>query len=447
MINWGDIPLNTVIPFPFDSFGTNGESLTLTGLAVTDVEVYKGTSMTQRASDNGFALMDTDGIDIDTRTGIHGFSIDTSDNSDSGFYAAGEMYWVIVDAVTINTQTVRFVVGTFRLTPATSSAGVPKVDVTHFGGSAGTFSGGRPEVNTTHAAGTAWNSGAIGAPTLASDTITAAKIASDAITAAKIADGAIDAATFAAGAINNAAVSFDGSELTAIPWNASWDAEVQSEVDDALVAQRLDELLNADSDIDGAAPPTTGSVFFELLTKTTNSFTYDQTTDSLEAIRDKETDIETDTQDIQSRLPAALVSGRIDASVGAMAANVMTAAAAAADLTTELQSGLATQASVDTIDNFLDTEIAAILAAVDTEVASILSLLDDPRGEPGQGAPPVNPDLATKIDYLYKAWRNKKTQTSSTYSLFNDDASTVDQKATVSDDGTTTTVGEVASGP
>ena len=37
--------------------------------------------------------------------------------------------------------------------------------------------------------------------------------------------------------------------------------------------------------------------------------------------------VETDTQDIQSRLPAALVSGRIDASVGAMAANVVTAAA------------------------------------------------------------------------------------------------------------------------
>lgn len=76
-------------------------------------------------------------------------------------------------------------------------------------------------------------------------------------------------------------------------------------------------------------------------------------------------DIIGDTNDIQGRLPAALVSGRIDASVGAMAANVMTAAAAAADLTTELQSGLATQASVDTIDDFLDTEIAAIKAKTD----------------------------------------------------------------------------------
>jgi len=59
-----------------------------------------------------------------------------------------------------------------------------------------------------------------------------------------------------------------GAGLTAIPWNAAWDAEVQSEVEDALVVHRLDELLNADSDIDGAAPPTVGSVFHELMTKT-----------------------------------------------------------------------------------------------------------------------------------------------------------------------------------
>ena len=75
--------------------------------------------------------------------------------------------------------------------------------------------------------------------------------------------------------------------------------------------------------------------------------------------------VDTEIADIQARLPAALVSGRIDASVGAMAANVMTAAAAAADLTTELQSGLATAAALDAVDNFLDTEVAAIKAVTD----------------------------------------------------------------------------------
>ena len=96
---------------------------------------------------------------------------------------------------------------------------------------------------------------------------------------------------------------------------------------------------------------------------------------------------------------------------------------------------LATQASVNTIDDFLDTEIAAILA-----------LLDDARAEPGQGAPPVNPDLATKIDYLYKAWRNRHTQTATEYALYADDAITKDQKSAVSDDGVTFERGEVGTG-
>lgn len=64
-------------------------------------------------------------------------------------------------------------------------------------------------------------------------------------------------------------------------------AQVQTEAEDALVVHRLDELLNADSDIDGAAPPTVGSVFHELMSKTAGSFTFDQTTDSNEAIRDR----------------------------------------------------------------------------------------------------------------------------------------------------------------
>lgn len=57
-------------------------------------------------------------------------------------------------------------------------------------------------------------------------------------------------------------------------------------------------------------------------------------------------------------------------------ANVINASALATDAVTEIQSGLATQASVNTIDDFLDTEVAAILAAVDTEVAAIKAKTD-----------------------------------------------------------------------
>ena len=74
MICFGNVPAGSVLPIFFDSFaGSTGASITITGLAVTDIEVYKGTSMTQRASDNGYTLLDTDGIDLDGITGIQGF--------------------------------------------------------------------------------------------------------------------------------------------------------------------------------------------------------------------------------------------------------------------------------------------------------------------------------------------------------------------------------------
>lgn len=167
----------------FDSFdGGTGASSAMTGLAVTDIEIYKDGSTTQRASDAGYTLLDTDGLDFDGITGINGFSIDTGDNTDAGFYTVGAWFTVVVSSVTVDAQTVNFIAAQFRLMPAESVAGKPKADVDTFGGTAGTFSGGRPEVNTTHAAGTAWGSGAITAGALAADCITAAKLAADVTT-------------------------------------------------------------------------------------------------------------------------------------------------------------------------------------------------------------------------------------------------------------------------
>jgi hypothetical protein len=98
------------------------------------------------------------------------------------------------------------------------------------------------------------------------------------------------------------------------------------------------------------------------------------------------------------------------------------------------------------VDDFLDTEVAAILAATDTEVAATLALLDDARTEPGQGAPPVNPDAVTKLDYLYKWARNKKENDGTQNLYYADDGTTVDQKQSTSESGGTVTVGEMATG-
>lgn len=109
-----------------------------------------------------------------------------------------------------------------------------------------------------------------------------------------------------------------------------------------------------------------------------------------------------------------------------------------------------TAGTIATVTNLTNAATAGDLTttmktSVKTQVTDGLNV--DTYAEPAQGNPAATATLVTKIGFLYKAWRNRKTQTATTYSLFNDDAATVDHKATVSDDGTTTTVGEVATGP
>lgn len=96
------------------------------------------------------------------------------------------------------------------------------------------------------------------------------------------------------------------------------------------------------------------SIFARIVSKsaTADWDTFVNTTESLEALRDilgtpagatfavDLAAIQADTDNIQTRLPAALVGGRMDSSVGAMAADVITAAATATDYITELQTAV-----------------------------------------------------------------------------------------------------------
>ena len=411
----GDYQYGAVIYVPFNTFNAAGASVTITGLAVTDIEIYKNGSVAQRASDAGYTLLDTDGIDFDAITGIHGFSIDTADNTTAGFWGPGNDYFLVLSAITVDAQTVSFVAlfsmenragagVLLRTTIATLASQTSftltagSVDNSAYKGALiivsdaasvvqkamgaiSAYTGSTKtvtlladpaiftmavgdyvtiianvslkataptntlDVTATGAAGVDWGNvenptttvglsnttvgivtllnglaaGVITAASIATDAITAAKIAADAISATKIAAGAITAAKFAASAIDATAIAtgaFTAAKFAAGAFDAVWTvatrlltagtnivlakgtgvtgfndlstAQVNTEVDTALADARLDELLAADSDIDGAAPPVVGSVFHELLTKTTGSFTYDQTTDSLEAVRDNQ---------------------------------------------------------------------------------------------------------------------------------------------------------------
>jgi hypothetical protein len=109
-----------------------------------------------------------------------------------------------------------------------------------------------------------------------------------------------------------------------------------------------------------------------------------------------------------------------------------------------------TAGTITTVTNLTNAPTAGDLTAtmktsVNAEVLDVLNV--DTFAEPGQEAPGATVSLAKKIGYLYKFLRNKLTQTATELKVFADDATTVDQKSTVSDDGTTYTRGEIGTGP
>jgi len=168
------------------------------------------------------------------------------------------------------------------------------------------------------------------------------------------------------------------------------------------------------------------------------------------AVKTETASIQADTNDIQTRLPAALVSGRMDSSIGAVAAGAIAAASFAAGAFDAVWTVAARILTAGTnivlakgtgVTGFNDLSAAQVNA----EVLDVLTV--DTFTQPAQGAPPATTTILNMLRYQYKAWRNRLTQTATTYSLFADDQVTVDHKATISNDGVTFQKGQVTSGP
>ena len=328
-------------------------------------------------SDSATKAVDDTGFSIETygnASALHAFDLDTALQSVSVTQWLGQA----VAAVTVN--------------------GVPEVDVTHFNGAAGTFASGIPEVKV-------------------------ASLAAGSITAGVIADAAIDAATFAAdvdaeilsyviddatridaSALNTASVTTipailtdtaeigaAGAGLSAVPWNASWDAEVESEATDALVAQNLDHLVKIAVDTNFATTVHADSVVGQIAD---NGAGFDRTTDSLEVLRDSLATAtalataQTSIDDLPTNAELSTALGTADDAVLTAINDLPTNAELATALGTAddavLSAIAAVDTKIDTIDNFLDTEIADILTDtgttlddfIDGEVAAIKAKTD-----------------------------------------------------------------------
>jgi hypothetical protein len=250
-----------------------------------DVRIYKDGSATQRNTESGYTMTSP----FDSVTGLHLLSVDLSDNTDAGFYAAGSQYSVIlVPDETVDTLAVVRVLADFEIGPVSANA-------TQFAGQTITAGAG-VTMPATVASTTNITAGTITTATnvttvngLAAGVITAAAIATDAIDDDAIATGAITSTAFAAGAINAAAIAADAIGASELAADAV--TEIQSGLATAAALTTIDDFL----DTEIAA---------------------------IKAVTDL--------------LPDA----------GAL-------------------TSLATQASVNTIDDFLDTEIAAIKAKTD----------------------------------------------------------------------------------
>jgi hypothetical protein len=105
------------------------------------------------------------------------------------------------------------------------------------------------------------------------------------------------------------------------------------------------------------------------------------------------------------------------------------------------KTGYSISGTITTLDGLENVSTAQVNAEV------VDALVTDTYAEPGQGAPGATVSLKDKIGYIYKFLRNKKTATSTTISVYDDAGTTVDQKATISDDATTYTEEEYVSGP
>lgn len=187
-----------------------------------------------------------------------------------------------------------------------------------------------------------------------------------------------------------------GAGLSAVPWNAAWDAEVQSEVADALGVYD---------------PPTHAELVSE--------------------VNAAQSDI-------------AGVAALIGTPVADLATDIAAVQTAVGDLPTNSELATALAAA----DDAVLAAIAALnnLSAAEVNAEVVDALATDTYAEPGQGSPASTTTLATKIGFLYKAWRNRTTQTASEYALYADDGTTKDQEAGITDNGTTMDRAEVQTG-
>lgn len=182
---------------PFASYNDSGDSEALSGLAVSDIEVFKDGGVTSRATDSGYSIISDTGQYGD-RVGLYRCSIQLFNTTDdASFYAAGSQYHVAIDAVTVDGKNVRFFPAIFEIEANTDTGAIADAVwsksarvATSVSGSVGSVTGAVGSVTGAVGSVSGNVSGSVGS--VATDGITAASIAANAIGASELATDAVN---------------------------------------------------------------------------------------------------------------------------------------------------------------------------------------------------------------------------------------------------------------
>ena len=315
MKHLGDFDASTVIYGKFTTYRpSTGAAFTLGGTPA--LSVYKDNSTTQ--STTGVTLT----ADFDAVTGLNHFAIDTS--ADGTFYSAGSFFSIVITTGTVDSvSVVGTVVAEFTLRkssalkPATAgrtlvvdAAGLADANAVKVGPSG---------------SGTAQTARDLGASVLLSSGTDTGQVL--------LTSGKVDVNDKTGFALSSAGVQ------------AIWDALSSALTTVGSIGKRLVDYLTGDAYARLGAPAG-ASVSADIAS------------------------IKTDTgTTIPGRLPAALVGGRMDAYVGAMAANVLDSSALATSAVAEIQTGLSTldaagvRTALGLASANLDTQLGALATA------------------------------------------------------------------------------------
>ena len=356
---------------------------------------------------------------LDTEVSKDGGTFADATNEATEIATASGMYFVDLTSTEMTADTVAIIVKTSsagaKTTPIVmypQESGNIKVDLESIAGVAVSTSTAQLGVNVVNAAGTAWNSGAIGAATLAADTITAAKIAVDSIGASEL---AADAVTEIVNGVWNELMS---GHLTVGTYGQAMRAHsLSGEVNDVAATTTS---FAVDGFVEATADHFNGSIIVftsgAALGQSRTITDYSATTQVV-TLAEALTDAPADNDDFVI-VPGPLAGGTLQQTMRLF----VTLLSASGQIQA---SGLAT-------DSITSTQLAA--SAVDeiwdeamTEIASI---------------PAVTASFRDALKWMFALSRNKITQTATTQTLRNDaDAGNI-ATSTVSDDGTTATRAE-----